>query len=111
MICSSVRIVRFIVHPFLGPDPSRSWKKNPGAGHPGSTALLKAHSLDDGSFEVHHVQRRHLTRKVVFHAHLKQRCEPVGKERRCQVVSSSRSKNHERAFHRETSEDERFLGR
>jgi hypothetical protein len=32
MICSSVRIVRFIVHPFLGSDPSRSWRKNPGAG-------------------------------------------------------------------------------
>jgi hypothetical protein len=32
MICSSVRIVRFIVHPFLGSDSSRSWRKNPEAG-------------------------------------------------------------------------------
>lgn len=32
MICSSVRIVRFIVHPFLGAGSSRYWRKNPVAG-------------------------------------------------------------------------------
>lgn len=32
MICSSVRIVRFIVRPFLKADSSRCWRKNPVAG-------------------------------------------------------------------------------
>jgi hypothetical protein len=40
MICSSVRIVRFIVHPFLGVDSSRNWKKNPVAGHKQSRRVI-----------------------------------------------------------------------
>jgi hypothetical protein len=33
MICCSVRIVRFIVRPFLGADSGLRWRKNPVAGH------------------------------------------------------------------------------
>ncbi len=37
MICSSLRIVRFIFRPFLGADSSHRWRKNPLAGRAAST--------------------------------------------------------------------------
>ena len=33
MICSSVNLVRFIVHPQVGSDSNQRWRKNPVAGH------------------------------------------------------------------------------
>ena len=33
MICTSVRIVRVILRPFIGPDTDRRWRKNPVEGH------------------------------------------------------------------------------
>jgi hypothetical protein len=49
MICSSVRIVRFIVRPFLGEDSSRWWRKNPVAGQQAYITAAKTKALEAGT--------------------------------------------------------------
>jgi hypothetical protein len=39
IICSSVRIVRFIIRPFLGAEANRKWGMNPVADHQGRDEL------------------------------------------------------------------------
>ena len=45
IVLEGLRIVRFIVHPFLGSDSSRSWRKNPRAGHAQAVSLTRQRLL------------------------------------------------------------------